>query len=109
MSIYVSCNLPSSTIHEIELKALVFDLSDLQPLKQSMLLRSSAKLISVRIYVIMSAYASFFFSASFVAICFIVFVADGPAPPVHEKIRGEKLLCSTSRIRGSYFRFFCCS
>ena len=37
---------------------------------------------------------SFSFSASFL----MVFVEPGAAPPVHAKINGTKLLCSTSRI-----------
>ena len=36
-------------------------------------------------------------------------VAAGPAPPVHEKIKGTNEACSTSRTRWPYFRHFSCS
>ena len=36
----------------------------------------------------------------------MVFVAFGPAPPVHANMRGTKLLCSTSLIGCSYLSFF---
>ena len=36
--------------------------------------------------------------------CFLtVFVEPGTAPPVHAKVSGAKLLCSTSRILYWYF------
>ena len=56
------------------------------------------KLIFVLIKFNVSEYNSFRFSLSFSASFRTVFVEPGAAPPVHAKIRGKKLLCSTSRI-----------
>ena len=51
----------------------------------------------------MSEYDSFRFSLNFSASFWTVFVEPGAAPPVHAKISGTKLLCSTSRILRWYF------
>ena len=51
----------------------------------------------------MSEYDSSRFSLSFSASFWTVFVEPGAAPPVHAKIKGTKLLCSTSRILCWYF------
>ena len=67
-----------------------------------------ANLILVSMYVIASLYDSSFFSAILLASCFIMRVAEGPAPPpqMQENTSGTKLLFSTSIIRCSYFRHF---
>ena len=62
------------------------------PLRQIMALFKIAKLIFVRMYEMASEYDSSFFSAIFRASCFIVRVAEGPAPPMHEKTGGVKEL-----------------
>ena len=46
----------------------------------------------------MSEYDSFCVSLSFSASSWMVFVEPGAAPPVHAKISGTSLMCSTSRI-----------
>ena len=45
----------------------------------------------------MSEYDSFRFLLSFSASFWTVFIDSGAAPPVHAKISGTKVLCSTSR------------
>ena len=72
----------------------------LHPLKQRITLLRGAKLIFVLVKFIVSEYDSFRFSLSFSASFWMVFVEPGAAPPVHAKINGTKLLCSTSRTRG---------
>ena len=54
------------------------------PLRHIIALRRRAKLTLVRMYVIASAYNLSFFSAILLASCFIVRVADGPAPPCRQ-------------------------
>ena len=66
-------------------------------------LRRREKLNFVLMYVIISEYESSVFSLSLVAILFITFAADGPAPPEQEKTRGANVAFSTSIIRFSYF------
>ena len=51
----------------------------------------------VLIKLTVSEYDSFRFSHSFSASFWTVFVDPGAAPPVHAKISGTKLLCSTSK------------
>ena len=68
------------------------------PLRQRIALLKSAKLIFILIKFIVSEYDSFRFSLSFSASFWMVFVEPGAAPPVHAKISGTKLLCSTSRV-----------
>ena len=70
----------------------------LHPLRQKIALLRSAKLVFALIKFIVSEYDSFRFSLSFSASFWTVFVEPGAAPPVHAKISGTKLLCSTSRI-----------
>ena len=53
-----------------------------QPLWQIITLRRRRKIILVIMYIIASEYDSSFLSAILLASCFIVRVADGPAPPV---------------------------
>ena len=65
-----------------------------------------ANLILVSMYVIASQYDSSFFSAILLASCFIMRVAENPAPPMQENTNGTKLLFSMSIIRCSYFRHF---
>ena len=71
----------------------------LHPLRQRIALLRSAKLIFALLKFIVSEYDSCRFSASF----WTIFVKPGAAPPVHAKISGTKLLCSTSRIFSWYF------
>ena len=78
------CCLPSRTVALQELSMSVGRLEPRHPLRHMIALRRRAKLIFVRMYVIASEYDSSFFSAVLLAICFIVRVADGPAPPMHE-------------------------
>ena len=68
------------------------------PLRQRIVLLKSAKLIFILIKFIVSEYDSFRFSLSFSASFWMVFVEPGAAPPIHAKISGTKLLCSTSRV-----------
>ena len=75
----------------------------LHPLRQRIALLRSAKLIFVLMKFIESEYDSFRFSLSFSASFGMVFVEPGAAPPVHSKISGTQLLCSTSRILCWYF------
>ena len=60
-------------------------------------------LFFISLLFIVSEYYSFRFSLSFSASFWMVFVEPGAAPPVHAKISGTKLLCSTSRILCWYF------
>ena len=73
-------------------------LSFLHPLRQRIALLRSAKVIFVLIKILLSEHDSFGFSLSFSASFWTVFVEPGAAPPVHAKVSGTKLLCSTSRI-----------
>ena len=75
------------------------------PRRQSMELRKRAKLNFVLMYVITSEYESSFLSLILKANLCMAFDADGPAPPVHEKINGQKVAFSTSIILCSYFSF----
>ena len=68
-------------------------------------LRKRAKLNFVLIYVITSEYESSFLSLILEANLCMAFHADGQAPPVHEKINGQKVAFSTSIILCSYFSF----
>ena len=61
-------------------------------------LRKRAKLSFVLMYVITSEYESSFLSLILEANLCKAFDADGTAPPVHEKINGEKMAFSTSII-----------
>ena len=71
------------------------------PRRQSMELRKRAKLNFVLMYVITSEYESSFLTLIVEANLCMVFDADGPAPPVKEKINGQKWL---SRLRLSFAR-----
>ena len=75
----------------------------LHPSRQRIALLRSAKLIFVLLKFFVSEYDSFRFSLSFSATFWRVFVEPGAAPPVHAKISGTNLLCSTSRILCWYF------
>ena len=75
------------------------------PLMQSMGLRKRANLMFVLIYVITSEYESSFLSLILEANPYMAFDDDGPAPPVHEKIKGQKVAFSTSIIFCPYFNF----
>ena len=66
-------------------------------LRQRTALLRSPKFIYVLINVIVSEIDSFRFSLSFAAVFLTVFEEPGAAFPVHAKISGTKLLCSTSR------------
>ena len=70
----------------------------LHPLRHRTALLRNAKLIFVLIKFMVSEYDSFRFSLIFSASFWIVFVEPGTLPPVHAKISGRRLLCSTSRI-----------
>ena len=99
-------SLPSSTTAPIDESSLgSFRFSDLQPRMHKTELRSNAKLTFVLMYPMTSAYDSMLFSLIFKARRDITLDADGPAPPVHAKTRGLKVLFSTSIIRCSYFNF----
>ena len=75
------------------------------PRRQSMELHRRAKLNFVLMYVITSEYESSFLSLILEANLCMAFDADGPAPPVHEKINGQKMASSTSIILCSYSSF----
>ena len=104
-------SFPSSTITEggDSISCILFDFSDLQPLMQRILLLSRAKLSLVLMYETTSAYGSFLLSLIKQASRFIALVADGPAPPVHEKISGQNVLFSTLMTRSSYLLFLIAS
>ena len=70
----------------------------LHPVRQRIALLRSAKLIFVLIKIIVSEYDSIRFSLSFSASFWTVVVEPAVASPVHAKISGLKLLCSTSRV-----------
>ena len=78
------------------------------PLRDMIALDRRAKLILVRMYVVASEYDSSFFKAILRASCFIVHVADGPAPQCR-KTRAERSYSSRRQVfvahtSGSYFR-----
>ena len=73
------------------------------PLRHRIALLRSAALIFVLIKFVVSENDSFRFSLSFSGSFGMVFVEPGAAPPVHAKISGTKLLCSTSKILCWYF------
>ena len=75
------------------------------PLKQRTQLLRSARLIFVRMLLIVSAYASPRFSLILVASCFITLDAADSAPPEPAKTSALKLLCLVSWIHSSYL--FC--
>ena len=74
-----------------------------EPGWQSMELRKRAKLNFVLMYVITSEYESSFLSLTLEANICMAFDAEGPAPPVHQKINGQKAAFSTPIILSSYF------
>ena len=80
-----------------------FFLKIFAPLRQRIAFLKSAKLIFILLTFFVSEYDSFRFSLSFSAGFWMVFVEPGAAPPVHAKINGLNLLCSTSRILCWYF------
>ena len=83
-------NLPSRTMALQELSMSVGRLEPRHPLRNMIALRKREKPFLVRMYVIASVYDSFFFSAILLASCFIVRVADGPAPPMQENTSETK-------------------
>ena len=89
----------------MEASTLYFFRNERDPRMHKIALRRREKLNFVLMYVIISEYESSVFSLSLVAILFITFAADGPAPPEHEKTRGANVAFSTSIIRFSYFCF----
>ena len=83
--------------------------SERESRRQSTELWSSAKLIFVRINVMMLAYKSSFLRLSLLATCSITRVAEGPAPPVQEKNqRTENALLNiyNSRLVFQFFDIF---
>ena len=68
----------------------------LLPLRKRIALFRRAKLIFVLSKIIVPEYDSFRFSLSFSTSFWTVFVEPAAAAPVHAKISGTKLLCSTS-------------
>ena len=94
------CQL-KSTLHDYSTDRIVYVgciFKVFAPLRQRIALLKSAKLIFILIKFIVSEYDSFRFSLSFSASFWMVFVEPGAAPPIHAKISGTKLLCSTSRV-----------
>ena len=75
------------------------------PRRQSMEVRKRAKLNFVLMYVITSEYESSSLSLILERNLCMAFDADGLAPPVHEKINGQKVALSTSIIICSYLSF----
>ena len=71
---------------------------DRAPWRQSIEQRKRSKLNFVLMYVIASEYESSFLPLSLEANLCMAFDADGPAPPVQEKINGQKVAFSASVI-----------
>ena len=83
----------------MEASTLYFFRNERDPRMHRIALRKREKLNFM--YVIISEYESSVFSLSLVAILFITFAADGPAPPEQEKTRGANVAFSTSINRFS--------
>ena len=79
---------------------------DRAPRRQGMELRKRSKLNFDLMHMITSEYESSFLSLILEANLCMAFDAEGPAPPVHEKINGQEVAFSTSIILSSYFSFF---